>query len=251
MQSLPNSNWGSFQVVRPRWTTDCWSYSTSQSCWGVTILDAHTAGHCSCRLTSLLVYAWPPWVPFCSHQTHSAIYQRHHGVRSYSLSQPVTWFDHLLGCRLVRLPRYPTLYLWVLCVSWRLSYIMVVQAPTHCLTVQCCNAVAEACWIHQLLGELHRPLPRATLIYCDNISVVYLSTNPVHHQRTKHIEIDINFVRECVALGAMRVLHVPTSLQYADIFTKGLPTAVFLNFRSSLNVRSSPSWDCRRVLEYE
>jgi hypothetical protein len=68
-----------------------------------------------------------------------------------------------------------------------------------------------------------------------------LSTNPVHHQRTKHVEIDIHFLRERVALGAVWVLHVPTSLQYADIFTKGLPTAVFLNFRSSLNVRSSPS----------
>ena len=102
------------------------------------------------------------------------------------------------------------------------------------------NAVAETCWIRQLLSELRRPLTRATLVYCDNISAVYLSTNPVHHQRTKHMEIDLHFVRERVALGAVRVLHVPTSLQYADIFTKGLPTAVFINFRSSLNVRSSP-----------
>ena len=101
------------------------------------------------------------------------------------------------------------------------------------------NAVVEACWISQLLGELRHPLTRATLVYCDNISVVYLSTNPVHHQRTKHVEIDLHFVRERVALGAIRVLHVPTSLQYADIFTKGLRTAVFINFRSSLNVRSS------------
>ena len=103
------------------------------------------------------------------------------------------------------------------------------------------NAVAKACWIHQLLGELYHPLPHATLVYCGNISAVYLSTNPVHHQRTNHVEIDIHFVQERVALGAVRVLHVPTSLQYADIFTKGLPTAVFLNFRSSLNVRSSSS----------
>jgi len=102
------------------------------------------------------------------------------------------------------------------------------------------NAMAEACWIRQLLGDLRRPLTRATFVYCDNISALYLSTNPVHHQRTKHVEIDLYFVREHVALGAIRVLHVPTSLQYADIFTKGLHTAVFINFRSSLNVRFSP-----------
>jgi hypothetical protein len=41
------------------------------------------------------------------------------------------------------------------------------------------NGVAEACWLRQLLSELRCPLRRAAIIYCDNISVVYLSTNPV------------------------------------------------------------------------
>ncbi|GKE85183.1 ribonuclease H-like domain-containing protein [Tanacetum coccineum] len=67
-------------------------------------------------------------------------------------------------------------------------------------------------------------------------AAVYLSTNPVQHQRTKHIEIDIYFVREYVAFGQVRVLHVLSRFQYADIFTKGLPTALYLEFRSSLNV---------------
>jgi hypothetical protein len=103
------------------------------------------------------------------------------------------------------------------------------------------NAVTEACWLRQLLSELHRPLQRATVVYCDNISAVYLSTNPVQHQRTKHVEIDLHFVRERVAFGDVRVLHVPTSSQYADIFTKGLPSMIFTEFRSSLNVRPAPA----------
>ncbi|XP_020259706.1 uncharacterized protein LOC109836255 [Asparagus officinalis] len=41
----------------------------------------------------------------------------------------------------------------------------------------------------------------ATIVYCDNISAIYLSGNPVNHQRTKHIEMDIHFVREKVAKG--------------------------------------------------
>ncbi|GKE17616.1 ribonuclease H-like domain-containing protein [Tanacetum coccineum] len=61
------------------------------------------------------------------------------------------------------------------------------------------NVVAETSWIRNLLRELHTPLFTATLVYCDNVSVVYMSANPVQHQRTKHIEIDIHFVRDKVA----------------------------------------------------
>ena len=100
------------------------------------------------------------------------------------------------------------------------------------------NVVAEVSWLRQLLVELHVPLRRTALVYCDNISTVYMSSNPVQHQRTKHVEIDLHFVRERVATGDVRVLYVPTSSQYADIFTKGLPSSVFTEFRSSLNVQA-------------
>ena len=102
------------------------------------------------------------------------------------------------------------------------------------------NAVAETCWLRNLLRELLYPPLTATLVYCDNVSAVYLSTNPIQHQRTKHIEIDLRFVHDKVAIGQIRVLHVPSSSQYVDIFTKGLPSPLFLDFRSSLNVRSRP-----------
>ncbi|GKD98546.1 ribonuclease H-like domain-containing protein [Tanacetum coccineum] len=82
------------------------------------------------------------------------------------------------------------------------------------------NVVAETCWLRNLLRELHTLLSSATLVYCDNVSVVYLSCNPVQHQRTKHIEIDIHFVRDLVAAGEVRVLRVPSRYQFADIFTK-------------------------------
>ncbi|GKB52103.1 ribonuclease H-like domain-containing protein, partial [Tanacetum coccineum] len=63
------------------------------------------------------------------------------------------------------------------------------------------NAVTKTCWLRNLLRELHTPLSSDALVYCDNVSVVYLSCNPVQHQRTKHIEIDIHFVRDLVAAG--------------------------------------------------
>ncbi|GKE99949.1 ribonuclease H-like domain-containing protein [Tanacetum coccineum] len=101
--------------------------------------------------------------------------------------------------------------------------------------------VAETAWVCNLLRELHAPLFTATLVYCDNVSVMYLSTNPIQHQRTKHIVIDIHFVCDFVASGQVRVLHVPSRFQYSNIFTKGLPSALFLEFRSSLNVRRPPA----------
>jgi hypothetical protein len=102
------------------------------------------------------------------------------------------------------------------------------------------NAVAETCWLRQLLMELRRPPDRATLVYCDNISATYLSNNPVQHQRTKHVEIDLHFVRDRVSLGEIKVLHVPSRFQFADIFTKGLPSALFDEFRTSLQVVHRP-----------
>jgi len=71
---------------------------------------------------------------------------------------------------------------------------------------------------------------------------IYMTANPVHHCRTKHIEIDIHFVQEKVALGEIRVLHVPSSShQFADIMNKGLPVQLFSDFRSSLCVCQSPA----------
>ncbi|GJX13962.1 ribonuclease H-like domain-containing protein, partial [Tanacetum coccineum] len=100
---------------------------------------------------------------------------------------------------------------------------------------------AENCWLRNLLRELHTPLSSATLVYYDNVSVVYLSSNPVQHQRTKPIKIDIHFVRDLVVVGKVSVLHVPSRYQFADIFTKGLPSTLFEEFRSSLSVRSPPA----------
>ncbi|GKE59013.1 ribonuclease H-like domain-containing protein, partial [Tanacetum coccineum] len=67
------------------------------------------------------------------------------------------------------------------------------------------NVVAETVWLRNLLRGLHSPLSTAALVYCDNVGAVYMSVNPVQHQRTKHIEIDIHFVRDMVTVGQFRV----------------------------------------------
>ena len=102
------------------------------------------------------------------------------------------------------------------------------------------NVVSETCWIRNLLLELHCPIPTATLVYCNNVSTVYLSGNPTHHECTKHIEMDIHFVREKVQYGDVRVLHVLSQYQIVDIFIKRLPEVLFDDFQFSLSVRKPP-----------
>jgi hypothetical protein len=124
-------------------------------------------------------------------------------------------------------------------VSWSAKRQTVIsrssaEAEYHVVA----NDVAEVTWLRQLLHELQTLPSRCTLVYYDNISVVYLSTNPIQHQRTKHVEIDLHFVREKVAIGQVCVLHVPMTLQFTDIFTKGLPSSVFNEFWFSLNICS-------------
>nr|GEY23870.1 ribonuclease H-like domain-containing protein [Tanacetum cinerariifolium] len=62
-------------------------------------------------------------------------------------------------------------------------------------------AVAETAWLHNSLCELLSPLHSATLVYYDNVSAIYLTANPIQHQRTKHIDIDIHFGHDMVTRG--------------------------------------------------
>ncbi|XP_071696733.1 uncharacterized protein [Rutidosis leptorrhynchoides] len=125
-------------------------------------------------------------------------------------------------------PRYPD----HVCLLQKSLYGLK-QAPRACAEAEyrgVANVVAETCWIRSLLRELHCLLTSATLVYCENVSSVYLASNPVQHQRTKHIEIDIHFLRDLVARGQVRILHVPSRYQFADIFTKRLSYALFDEF---------------------
>ncbi|GKA39050.1 ribonuclease H-like domain-containing protein [Tanacetum coccineum] len=72
------------------------------------------------------------------------------------------------------------------------------------------NVVIETTWLRNLLQELHSLLQCATLVYCDNISAMYMSSNPVKHQRMKHVEVDIHFVCDQVSAGHVCVSHVPS-----------------------------------------
>ncbi|CAA7050582.1 unnamed protein product [Microthlaspi erraticum] len=86
---------------------------------------------------------------------------------------------------------------------------------------------AEMCWVLSLLREIGIKPTSTPAIYCDNKGATYLSANPVFHSRMKHPALDYHFVRERVQDGTIRVQHVSSDDQLADLLTKPVTRAHF------------------------
>jgi len=91
-----------------------------------------------------------------------------------------------------------------------------------------------------LFCELQVPLLVAAVARCDNVSTLALTSNPVFHAHTKHIEVDYHFVRKKVFNRDLLISSISTTDQVADVFTNGLSTARFLFLKSKLKVIPSP-----------
>ena len=78
------------------------------------------------------------------------------------------------------------------------------------------------------------------MILCDNQSGIHLSENLVFHDRSKHVDIRYHYIRDMVKLGSIRLQHIGTDEQVADILTKPLGKVKFFTFREQLGVIHKP-----------
>ena len=109
-------------------------------------------------------------------------------------------------------------------VTWRSKKQLVVACSSAEAEYRAmAHTTYELTWLRMVLQEFGLLTQGLTPLYYDNQAAIHIASNPVFHERTKHIEVDCHFVHSKVESKDIITLFVPSGSQLADIFTKALP----------------------------
>lgn len=72
------------------------------------------------------------------------------------------------------------------------------------------STTSEVIWLQQLLKDFSIHLSKPAFILCDSQATIHIASNPIFHERTKHIEINCHFVWEKLHTSAIKLLPVRT-----------------------------------------
>nr|KYP51590.1 Retrovirus-related Pol polyprotein from transposon TNT 1-94 [Cajanus cajan]KYP57682.1 Retrovirus-related Pol polyprotein from transposon TNT 1-94 [Cajanus cajan] len=122
-------------------------------------------------------------------------------------------------------------------VSWfSKKQPIVTLSSTEAEFVAATTCACQAIWLRRILEELKFQQHGATRIFCDNNSAIKLSKNPVLYGRSKHIDVNIYFLRDLSNDGAIKLIYCRSEDQVIDIFTKTLKRESFMKHRRFLGV---------------
>ena len=102
--------------------------------------------------------------------------------------------------------------------------------------IAACSAYSKVVWLQKLLSGLFDLELDVTCIYCDNQSCIKLSENPVFHDKSKHVDINYQYIRDMVEKRVVKLQYVAIDEQVADVLTKPLSKVKFEYFRDKLGV---------------
>jgi hypothetical protein len=129
------------------------------------------------------------------------------------------------------------------------STIVLSSCETEYMTLS--KTAKKAIWIRKFLHELKfRDADQSVFIYADNKSAIDLTTNPLYHKRTKHIEMRWHWIREMIDRKKITLTYLFTNEMVADGLTKPLPVSAFRKFRIMLNLSEWLIRDIKRWSTY-
>lgn len=105
--------------------------------------------------------------------------------------------------------------------------------------------VCHAIWLRRLLYELRLQQQGSTEIRIDNKSAIELAKNPVHHERSKHIDVRFHFIQEHVKERNVHLCHVVSHDQIADVLTKPLHNILFDTYKMMMGMKDPKSFSLR------